>query len=244
MCTFKEQTQIVQWPILNSSFLFNRSSLFDNESLQIELWTTLYSLMEETFGAFLFTSEQSCRFILKFKAEDNSYLFYLYKKKKINFPYGGDLHKNYQTSQKILSFLLRKKLLPRVESFPQGHNTTNDPFWFICTKKVQLELLIIPHSLFIQSTLWWWWWWWNEIDSYLCEWIFKQKCKLFWGLSYSDLNSTFASSEESSLREINEWIEGKTIEWELSRQGREKICFSFSNRQTYTHLHILGVVVW
>lgn len=47
----------------------------------------------------------------------------------------------------------------------------------------------------------------KEIDSYLCEWIFKQKCKLFWGLSYSDLNSTFASSEESSLREINEWIE-------------------------------------
>lgn len=101
-------------------------------------------------------------------------------------------------------------------------------------KKVQLELLIIPHS--IQSTQWWYSEGGKEIDSYLCEWIFKQKCKLFWGLSYSDLNSTFASSEESSLREINEWIEnaeGKTIEWELSRQGREKICFSFSYRQTH-----------
>lgn len=103
--------------------------------------------MEETFGAFLYTSEQSCRFILKFKADDDSYSFYLYKKKKINFPYGGDLHKNYQTSQKILSFLLRKKLLPRVESFPQGHTQRTILFDLFAQKKCNSNYLLF-HTLY------------------------------------------------------------------------------------------------
>lgn len=91
--------------------------------------------MEETFGAFLFTSEQSCRFILKFKADDDSYSFYLYKKKKINFPYGGDLHKNYQTSQKILFFFAEEKITSESRKFSAGAQHNERSFLIYLHKK-------------------------------------------------------------------------------------------------------------
>lgn len=136
-------------PMTNFKFIlsFNRSSLFDNESLQTELWTTLYSLMEETFGAFLFTSEQSCRFNLKFKADDDSYSFYLYKKKKINFPYGGDLHKNYQTSQKILFFCWGKNYFRESKVFRRGTTQRTILFDLFAQKKCNSNYLLF-HTLY------------------------------------------------------------------------------------------------